>query len=189
MNRESYDRRQYPEWLSADYQPGKNTAEGQAFAHTLVIPKERILNIVDPDATRDNGAMLKELQKHFVYFWEHGGADKILARVKDVVESRNDTLAANQDTLDQFNRLLPKVRETFTEMSDAFKNLKPDDFVYGFHPFPDASVGHLHMHVFPKDKAFRTVSTTRHDWKTIPLKVILEAEEEIASKENITRAS
>lgn len=182
MNRESYDRRQYPEWLTAKYQTGINTPEGQAFAHALVIPKERILNVVDPDATRDSGAILKELKEHFIKFWSNDGATKILARVEEVVKSRNDILSKNQETTNAYNSLLPRVWATFTDMSGPFITLKPDDFVYAFHPFPDASVGHLHMHVFPRDNAFRTVSTTRHDWKTIPLKVILEAEQEIAKK-------
>ncbi len=176
MNKESYDRRQYPEWFNANYEPGKNTPEGQAFAHTLVIPKERVFNVVDPDATADNGAVLKELREHFVKFWKHGGAQEIVARLKDIVKSRNDTIAKDQRTINEYFSLLPKVWATFDEMSKAFVNLGPDDFMYACHPFPDASVGHLHMHVFPRDNAFRKVSTKRHDWKTIPLKVILEAE-------------
>lgn len=180
LNRESYDRRQYPVWLNVNYETGLNTPEGQAFAHTLVIPKERILNIVDPDATRDSCAMLEELKEHFVKFWSNGGATKILARVEEVVKSRNNILGEMKETTNAYNNLLPKVWATFKGMSESFKTLKPDDFVYAFHPFPDASVGHLHMHVFPKNNAFRTVSTTRHDWKTIPLHVIVEAEQELA---------
>lgn len=30
-----------------------------------------------------------------------------------------------------------------------------EDFVYGFHVFPDNSIGHLQLHVFPHDDPFR----------------------------------
>ena len=34
------------------------------------------------------------------------------------------------------------------------------------------------MHVFPKNSELRRFSTRTHDWKTIPIEAVLEAEEE-----------
>ncbi len=170
-NKESYDWRQYKE--------GKNTKEGQAFAHILVIPDQRIFNIVDPDATKDSCAVLKEMKEHFIKFWRQGGATKILARVKEVVEEH---ITPGQDAGKD------KIWATYDEMSGAYENLEPDDFAYTFHPFPDASVGHLHMHVYPKSDFFRKYSTEKHDWKNIPLDVVLAVEAEAASKSQINDA-
>ena len=175
LNKESYDRRQYPEWFDANHKPG-STPEGQAFAHTLVIPKRRIFNIVDPDATAHCGAIINEMKEHFVKFWDNDGPRKILKGTQDVIGERNNILACKSKSGATFNSLVSDVWATYQEMSELFFGLKSEDFIYAFHPFPHCSVGHLHMHVFPEDHRFRTVSTTRHDWKTIPLEVILDAE-------------
>ncbi len=183
MNKESYDTRQYPIWANDKYIPGENTPEGQAFAHILVIPKKRIFNIVDPDATANGGELLKAMRDHFVSFWtkfdglkKDRGPEKILKRVKVVIQERNDILGCKQQDLDLYNTLVGEVRSTYEEMSKKYATLKVKDFMFAFHPFPQCSVGHLHMHVFPKDDTFRKYSTTRHDKKTIPLDVILKVE-------------
>ena len=177
LNKESYDRRQYPEWFDAKYKPGVNTPEGQAFAHMLVIPKRRVLNVVDPEATANSGAMLKEMKDHFRQFWKHDhGAQRSLKGLEEILVNRNIEIAEKGATAELSKELTLDVMTTFDKMSAAYRKLDAEDFVYAFHPFPDCSVGHLHMHVFPKDDGFRAFSTLRHDWKTIPLDIILEVE-------------
>ena len=179
VNKASYDGRQYSKWTNGTYVPGKDTPEGQAFAHVLVIPKTRVFNVVDPDATENQGALLVEMKEHFVKFWQSSdGPRKILAGVEATVKDQNNKLSQSSEKPEDCKRLISDVWVTFKEMAEDYKKLQLDEFVYAFHPFPGISVGHLHMHVFPKADKFRTVSTRRHDKKTIPLDVILEAEKE-----------
>lgn len=63
-------------------------------------------------------------------------------------------------------------------MKLQFERLKEDDFLFGFHCFPENSIGHLHMHVFPHGEQFREFSTKEYDWKTVPLQAVLEVEKE-----------
>lgn len=64
-------------------------------------------------------------------------------------------------------------------MKPAFLQLKAEeDFIFGFHVFPENTIGHLHMHVFPHDNDFREYSTRDYDYKTVPLQAILDAEGE-----------
>lgn len=63
-------------------------------------------------------------------------------------------------------------------MKSVYRLLKAEDFVLGFHVFPENSIGHLHMHVFPHDNYFREHSTKDYDYKTVPLQAILDVEEE-----------
>ena len=178
-NKASYDGRQYSKWSNGIYVPGEGTQEGQSFAHVLVIPKMRVFSVVDPDATKNHGALLIEMKEHFVKFWQSGnGPREILHSVEATVKDENNKLVEQSRKPEDCKSLVADVLATFKEMSNEYKKLQPDDFVYAFHPFPGISVGHLHMHVFPKADKFRTVSTKRHDEKTIPLDVILEAEKE-----------
>lgn len=71
-----------------------------------------------------------------------------------------------------------EVLEYFTAMGKKFAELEVGDFVMGFHVFPENSIGHLHMHVFPHGKEFREYSTKTYDWKTVPLQAVLEVEKE-----------
>lgn len=175
-NRESYDKRQYPQWLNPKYKPG-HTPEGQGFGHCMVILKERVFNIVDPNATANEAALLKEMQAHFIIFWENGGPPKLLEHVRTAFDDQNNKLVSNDKT-DNSRNLVPTLKADFQALSDDFNRLKPGDFEFGFHAFPDNSVGHLHMHVFPKKSFLRRFSATQHDWKTIPLEAVLEAEME-----------
>ncbi|KAL9128314.1 MAG: hypothetical protein Q9217_002992 [Psora testacea] len=177
-NLASYDKRQYPQWFNPNHRPGINTPEGQGFGHCLVIPKRRIFNIVDPDAVANNASVIKEVRDHFRTFWDQGGSHKILQQTKASFDDQNAKLAAKDSTLDSYHKLLPMLKADYEKLSHAYSKLKADDFEYAFHPFPDTSVGHLHMHVFPKTSELRRFSTRQHDWKTIPIEAILEAEEE-----------
>lgn len=174
----SYDSRQYPEWFDPKFKPGFNTPEGQAFAHSFVIPRKRIFNVVDPDAVTNDAAVLKEMQEHFINFWNANGKDKIISRVRLVVANQDEKLASKEGNSARYLRLRSSVLNDFQRLSEEFRTLKADDFVFGFHAYPDNSIGHLHMHVFPARKSLREFSTRRHDPKTISLDCVLKVERE-----------
>lgn len=69
-------------------------------------------------------------------------------------------------------------------MKSEFLGLKAEsDFLLGFHVFPENSIGHLHMHVFPHRDYFREFSTKDYDYKTVPLQAILDVEKEEEEEE------
>lgn len=173
-NLASYDKRQYPE-----FKPGEHTPEGQGFGHCFVIPRKRVFNIVDPDATANHSALLKEMKAHFITFWKtEDGSPKLLERVRSTFYEQNTKLASNDRNVGSLDGLLTTLKEDFDTLSKSFLRCKADDFEFAFHPYPAISVGHLHMHVFPKKDELRKFSTKSHDWKTIPIEAVLEVEEE-----------
>ncbi|KAF6237659.1 hypothetical protein HO173_003860 [Letharia columbiana] len=173
-NLASYDKRQYPE-----FKPGENTPEGQGFGHCLVIPRKRIFNVVDPDATANHSAMLKEMKEHFITFWKtEDGSPKLLRRVRSTFDEQNTKLASNDRNAESCESLRSTLIKDFDMLSNSFLRCNPDDFEFAFHAYPANSVGHLHMHVFPKNSDLRKFSTKSHDWKTIPIEAVLEVEEE-----------
>ena len=173
-NLASYDKRQYPE-----FKPGEHTPEGQGFGHCLVISRKRIFNIVDPDATANHSALLKEMQQHFTAFWKaEDGSIKLLKRVRSTFDEQNTKLAPPGKDDKSCESLLSMLVKDFNVLSEKFLRCKPDDFEFAFHAYPSNSVGHLHMHVFPKDGNLRKFSTKNHDWKTIPIEAVWEVEEE-----------
>ncbi|KAL8719674.1 MAG: hypothetical protein Q9225_003349 [Loekoesia sp. 1 TL-2023] len=176
-NLASYDGRQYPE------APTGKRPEGQGFCHTLVIPKARVYNVVDPDATANNCFLLKELKTHFTTFWSTGGQAKILARAKRAMDDQDQKLLDNGSISPVYEEVREDVFDKFEAAKPTFSNLEPDDFLYGFHVFPENSIGHLHMHVFPHRDSLREFSTKEYDYKTVPLQAILEVEEEDRAKD------
>ncbi|CAF9942712.1 MAG: hypothetical protein ALECFALPRED_009929 [Alectoria fallacina] len=173
-NLASYDKRQYP-----GYKPGKNSPEGQGFGHCLVIPRKRIFNIVDPDATANHSALIKEMKEHFITCWKtEDGPLKLLERVRLTFKQQNTKLASDDRSVKSCESLVSMLNKDFDALSKSFLKCEPDDFEFAFHAFPANSVGHLHMHVFPKKGGLRKFSTKSHDWKTIPIEAVLEVEEE-----------
>lgn len=173
-NLASYDKRQYPE-----FKPGEHTPEGQGFGHCLVISRKRIFNIVDPDATANHCTLLKEMKAHFITFWKtEDGSPKLLERVRSTFYEQNIKLASNDRNAKSLDGLLTTLKKDFDSLSKSFLRCKPDDFEFAFHAYPANSVGHLHMHVFPKKDELRKFSTKSHDWKTIPIEAVLEVEKE-----------
>ncbi|KAL8964772.1 MAG: hypothetical protein Q9197_006809, partial [Variospora fuerteventurae] len=169
----SYDGRQYPAAVA-----GKRP-EGQSFAHTLVIPKARVYNVVDPAATADDCALLREMHAHFTAFWSApsgDGREKMLARAKRGVEDQDKKLLAAGTSNLAYESVRADVFAYFETTASAFKKLDIRDFVCAFHVFPDNSIGHLHMHVFPHPDRFRVHSTREYDWKTVPLEAVLDVE-------------
>jgi Scavenger mRNA decapping enzyme C-term binding len=123
---------------------------------------------------------------HFRAFWDSETSDSIqkcIDRSNLAVDERyevviNGILKENAHNATErvaaFDRVMEAVRETGWEFANAIRELKSGDFVFGFHPHPEHSIGHLHMHVLPASSKFRTYSTKAHDSKTIPADVVVE---------------
>ncbi|KAL8716998.1 MAG: hypothetical protein Q9181_008368 [Wetmoreana brouardii] len=120
------------------------------------------------------------MRAHFIDFWiQQNGASKILARAKQAVDDRDEKLRSGDGgSSPDYDGVRTDVFLHFETMKKKFAQLKVGDFLMGFHVFPDNSIGHLHMHVFPHVEAFREFSTKMHDWKTVPLQAVLEVERE-----------
>lgn len=139
--------------------------------------RKRIFNIVDPEATAENCSLLIEMMKHFISFWSTpGGKEKVILRVKKAFDDQNTKLEKKNEKL--YRDILPQILNYFHESSEILTRLGPEDFVFAFHPWPDSSIGHLHMHVFPRLEELRKFSTRTHDWKTISINCVLAVEEE-----------
>lgn len=98
--------------------------------------------------------------------------------MRSTFEEQNSKLISSDENAKSRESLLSTLRKDFRTLSQSFLKCKPDDFEFAFHAYPANSVGHLHMHVFPKDGGLRKYSTKSHDWKTIPIKAVLEVEKE-----------
>ncbi|KAK4695067.1 hypothetical protein P7C71_g2618, partial [Lecanoromycetidae sp. Uapishka_2] len=178
-NLASYDQRQYPAWFDPKFQADVYTPAGQGFGHTLVISRQRVFNVIDPDATANDSALLKEMKEHFIDFWkDENGIPKLLRRTKSAFDDQNNKLATKKSTLDKYYKSKPQWISDYESLAKQFQNCKPTDFEFAFHAHPDNSVGHLHMHVFPRNSNLREFSSKQHDWKTIPLAAVLEVEDE-----------
>ena len=119
------------------------------------------------------------MKEHFVTFWKtEDGSLKLLERVRSTFDKQNDKLACNNRNAESHESLLSTLMKDFDTLSESFLRCEPGDFEYAFHAYPANSVGHLHMHVFPKNGDLRKFSTKSHDWKTIPIEAVLEVEEE-----------
>ncbi|KAL8798802.1 MAG: hypothetical protein Q9182_006374 [Xanthomendoza sp. 2 TL-2023] len=173
-NMASYDSRQYPLALH------QKRPEGQGFCHTLVIPRDRVFNVVDPDATANDCSLLKEMYSHFTSFLSSdGGKETLLRRARQALLTQDAKLLESNDSA-YTTAVRNAVFADFAASSSEFMKLEPEDFIYGFHVFPDNSIGHLHMHVFPSRDSLRQWSTKSYDHKTVPLQAILEVEKEDA---------
>ncbi|KAL8657728.1 MAG: hypothetical protein Q9226_001627 [Calogaya cf. arnoldii] len=173
-NNASYDGRQYP------LAPTDKRPEGQGYCHTLVIPKQRIYNAADPKATENDCFILKELRDHFIEFWSSdSNKHAILDRAEQVLWDRHNILIqSDQRPLEYTPAVARAVMDDFGLMKRDFLKLDAENFMFGFHVYPENSIGHLHMHVFPHNDTLRVVSTKTYDYKTVPLQAILDVEEE-----------
>jgi hypothetical protein len=79
-------------------------------------------------------------------------------------------------TKNSFNRVMQDVNKTADELARKLREQKlyEEDFFFSFHAAPDASVGHLHMHILLALSEFCKYSTMAHDWKTIPAQAVIE---------------
>lgn len=116
------------------------------------------------------------MKAHFVTFWNMNGSLKLLAQVRSSFDKLNPVIDGIEDSTTA--TYISKLEDDFDSLAQEFLKLTPEDFEYGFHAYPDISVGHLHMHVFPRKSSLRQFSAKQHDWKTIPLEAVLEVEKE-----------
>lgn len=135
----------------------------------------------------------------FFEFWSMpDAARKCISRIDSAVTTRESQIRSSIDSKEfpgdfgtahlkqELNTLVTEVRSSSNTFATRLRALhskpKPskDDWFFGFHAMPDASVGHLHMHVLPLDlegegeASFRRWSTEKHDWKTVPAQAVVE---------------
>ncbi len=117
------------------------------------------------------------MKAHFLKLW-NSDREIIIRRVRLAFDEQNKVIASKKETIELYRTLLPQLEADYDILVKKFRALTGEDFVFAFHACPDNSVGHLHMHVFPRNESLRQFSTKKHDWKTISLAAVLEAEEE-----------
>ena len=129
----------------------------------------------------DDTAIIKEMISHFKTFLATAdGIDKIIARTRLALNLRAEDVIAgyaeNNASTTEFTALMQDVNTTADEFAEMLrKRTSPEeDFFFGFHAAPDASIGHLHMHALLAPSEFRRYSTGAHDWKTIPAEAVIE---------------
>ena len=98
--------------------------------------------------------------------------------MRSTFDEQNDILASKNTDAQSCHSFLSMLKKDFETLSNIFLRCKSNDFEFAFHAYPANSVGHLHMHVYPKGDDLRKFSTKSHDWKTIPIEAVLEVEEE-----------
>lgn len=120
---------------------------------------------------------------HFKAFWaDPSSIQKSINRIKLAVKLRSqevtDSFSKNPETsterMTEFKDIMEDVYKSTDDLAVKLHSLMIDDFVFGFHAAPDASVGHLHMHVLSAPSEFRRYSTMAHDWKTIPANAVMD---------------
>ena len=127
----------------------------------------------------DDTSIIEEMISHFKKFWSTPkAAQKCADRIEISVEAREKevliSLSDNPTKTEEFQAVMKDVRQSSKEFSEMLQKLTAEDFFFGFHAMPDASVGHLHMHVISTPVEMRKYSTDSHDWKTIPAKAVME---------------
>lgn len=151
------------------------------FGHFLVIPKERVYNIVDSAALVNDLELIREMKAHWEDFVSlRTNRQMLLERFRLAMDTQFKECiklaGSNADLVARVKEEFSFVVETFEQFSHRFLKLDKGDFIAGFHVDPDHSVGHLHMHVLPTPLRFREFSTTEHDEKTIPFEAIEKAQ-------------
>ncbi|KAH9482162.1 hypothetical protein JR316_0004257 [Psilocybe cubensis] len=172
-NTASHDTRQYLAKWDPDGKD-KTPSAGMAYVHLLVIPKKRIYNIV---AMKETG-FIDEMTSHFKSFWQSAEAiDKTTVWLETAVKNRaaaarKSVESHSPELLEEFDNTMQEVRKSAKQLNEILRarTQSVDElFNFYFHPAPDASIAHLHMHCVLKDKVFREFSTYAHDWKSVPV--------------------
>ncbi|KAF9467191.1 hypothetical protein BDZ94DRAFT_1249815 [Collybia nuda] len=176
-NLSSHDTRQYTSEVDPEGKDKQKSA-GMSYFHFLVIPRQKVYNIVSVDDTN----VIQEMISHFESAWNDGqGAPKFIEAIDEALDRRAKAVLegykAEPSTVDkrteEFEKIMITVREDAATFAQKLVNVKHSDFVHGFHAAPDASIGHLHMHVILAPSEFRIHSTGEHDWKTIPARAAM----------------
>jgi len=181
----SHDTRQYLATWDTDGKD-RTAAAGMSYMHLLVIPKRRVYNAVALDDT----VIIDEMMAHFRRFWiTPNSVDKVIGWLNTAVERRasavRDSLKSHAaDRIDKFDIVMKDILASSEEFASKLRLLQnPEDdnlLFFGFHPAPEASIAHLHMHVILMGAEFRKFSTHVHDWKTIPVQAVIEVIDEEA---------
>ncbi len=137
-----------------DLKYSRNSPVGQGFGHTLVFYRKRVFNVVDPDATANNAALLKEMNAQFLKLW-NSNREKIIRRVRLAFDEQNKAITSKKEISDLSHTLLPQVEADYDKLVKKYRAPKDDDFAFAFHACPDNSVRHLHMYVFSRDESLR----------------------------------
>ncbi|KAG6906204.1 hypothetical protein DXG01_015243 [Tephrocybe rancida] len=156
----------------------------------MVIPKHKVYNVV----SLDDISLIEEMISHFGRFWSQPDAVQQTARriqhavdlrtsevIKGLEDMQDQTMAATVSA--EYEVMMQDIiRKSTNDMLCRLETLNTNDFIFGFHATPHASVGHLHMHVLAAGTDFRRYSTDAHDWKTIPATAVMQVihEEKVA---------
>ncbi|THU96881.1 hypothetical protein K435DRAFT_838891, partial [Dendrothele bispora CBS 962.96] len=85
-NKASYDTRQY----TAEWDPSgqdKTTAAGMSYLHLLIIPREKVYNVVQ----LENTEIIREMITHFQRFWKDPTAvERVNNRIELAIQERNE---------------------------------------------------------------------------------------------------
>ncbi|PPR04989.1 hypothetical protein CVT26_012583 [Gymnopilus dilepis] len=178
-NLASHDTRQYLAKWDPEGKDRTATA-GMSYMHLLVIPKKKIYNAV----ALNDSHIIDEMIGHFRRFWSTPeSADKITQCLESAVQRRTkaarEALASHKpDLLEDFDAAMKEVEASAQVLAAKLREYRAsqDDKIlfFGFHPAPDASVAHLHMHTLLVSDEFRQFSTRKHDWKTIPAQAVID---------------
>lgn len=121
---------------------------------------------------------IDEMMGHFKQFWHSAEAiDKTTVWLETAVANRATAVrksleSRSPDLLEDFEKTTKEVRQSAEQLNKALRaraQSVDELFNFYFHPAPDASIAHLHMHCVLKDKEFREFSTYVHDWKSVPV--------------------
>ncbi|KAI1399555.1 hypothetical protein F4819DRAFT_412417 [Hypoxylon fuscum] len=148
-NHSSFDIEQYPD------APEK---AGMSMIHILGIPKAGIFNGVSLDSS--NVFVVDEMIDLFKRSWTQSDfREAILNHQRARIEGQ-----PRIGTEDPVGYSL--AMQHYEELESRVHDLTVDDFAFGFHLWPDHSIGHLHLHIIAMPRAFRKFSTCAHDNKT-----------------------
>ncbi|KAI1766978.1 hypothetical protein GGR53DRAFT_175020 [Hypoxylon sp. FL1150] len=147
-NHASFDAGQYP---------GAPQKAGMSMVHILGIPKAGIYNGVSLDGS--NVSIIDEMIDLFTRNWPKPEfQEAVLQHQEARIEAQNEAEPNPEAYQDAMNHQL--------ELEFAIDDLGADDFTFGFHLYPDHSVGHLHLHIIATPAEYRNYSTDAHDAKT-----------------------
>jgi hypothetical protein len=159
------DKNPYPDVYPDTLGPaGPNTkgSAGMSLVHFFGVPIERIYNAITLNKSHED--LLNKMKQRAIT-WMNIQANKV--KVIEFVEKivNNDVNRYNPSDAD---KILTRFQTDKMAFLDPTYNAGNDlEFCFHVHPFP--SVAHLHMHCILK--FFRTSDI--HDWKNMPLDVVL----------------
>ncbi|KAI1770358.1 hypothetical protein F4818DRAFT_268239 [Hypoxylon cercidicola] len=147
-NHASFDTVQYP---------GAPKKAGMSMVHILGIPKAGIYNAVALNG--ENVSIIDEMIELFKRSWPQPDfREAVLRHQQARIEAQNKA-EPNPEAYEAATNHL-------RELELMIDGLTIHDFTFGFHLYPDHSVGHLHMHIIATPQSYRQYSTDAHDLKT-----------------------